>query len=181
VLQHAPTLEVYHRPASVTAARVFSDPPMNLVDGVVTDGAPDGVPGDVPGEVPGKVIDLAGEIRVPIAGGGAGGHLAGLPAGPYCFGIRASDCRLDQAGAGDVAVRARVELSEISGSETFVYLRVAGSSSPFIVQHDGVVHYQLDDELTFYLDPDRLLAFGPAGDQLVMASYHAGRAANASR
>jgi glycerol transport system ATP-binding protein len=160
VLQHAPTLDVYHRPASVTAARVFSDPPMNLIDGVVTDGA----------------IVLAGDIRVPIAGGGAGGHLAALPAGPAWFGIRASDCRLSAAGAGGVAVRARVELSEISGSETFVYLRGAGSEARFIVQQDGVFHHQLDDELTFYLDPDRLLAFAAGGEQRLLASYRTERA-----
>jgi len=172
VLQHAPTLEVYHRPASVTAARVFSDPPMNIIEGVVRDGA----------------IEIAGDIRIPIPrGGGAapGAHLAELAEGPYCFGIRASDCRLHQAPAGNVAVRACVELSEISGSETFVYLRGAAQPSgesagnghkpvQFIVQQDGVFHHQLDDELTFYLDPDRLLAFRRDGDQALVASYHTG-------
>jgi hypothetical protein len=58
-----------------------------------------------------------------------------------------------------------------------VYLRGAGSNVQFIVQQDGVFHHQLDDELTFYLDPDRLLAFGAAGDQPLMASYHPDHAA----
>jgi hypothetical protein len=40
------------------------------------------------------------------------------------------------------------------------------------VQVGGVFHHQLDDELTFYLDPDRLLAFGATGEQPLMASYH---------
>jgi glycerol transport system ATP-binding protein len=67
-------------------------------------------------------------------------------------------------------VRAEVELSEISGSETFVYLRHGGM--PFIVQENGVFHHELGAELTFYLDPERLLAFRPdgAGGALV-ASY----------
>jgi len=165
MLQHAPALEVYHRPASVTAARVFSDPPMNIVDGVVKGGA----------------IELADAIRIPLPrarGEGeptrpaaSGGHLAGLDDGPYRFGIRASDCRL-HPGDGAVAVRARVELSEISGSETFVYLRGAEQPSQFIVQQDGVFHHRLDDELVFYLDPDRLLAFRADGDQPLVASYH---------
>jgi glycerol transport system ATP-binding protein len=169
VLQHAAALDVYHRPASVTAARVFSDPPMNLIDGVVDGGA----------------IELADRIRIPLgtqrspsagsayraSGGAVGAHLAGLADGAYRFGIRASDCRL-HGGDGDVAVKARVELSEISGSETFVYLRGTQEAAPFIVQQDGVFHHQLDDELTFYLDPDRLLAFAPGGDQLLVASYH---------
>jgi glycerol transport system ATP-binding protein len=166
VLQHAPTLEVYHRPASVTAARVFSDPPMNIVDGVVRDGA----------------IEI-GEIRITLgarragsdsayrsSGAAIGAHLAALPDRGYRFGIRASDCRLHGGPDGAVAVRARVELSEINGSETFVYLR-AVQGSQFVVQQDGVFHHQLDDELTFYLDPDRLLAFDRDDERLV-ASYH---------
>jgi glycerol transport system ATP-binding protein len=170
VLQHAPTLGVYHRPASVAAARVFSDPPMNLVDGAVRDGA----------------IEIA-ELRIPIgalragttsayraSGAAVGAHLAGLPDGPYCFGIRASDCRLHGTGQDSVAVRARVELREINGSETFVYLRGAHDGAQFIVQQDGVYHHRLDDELTFYLDPDRLLAFERSGDQRLVASYHHG-------
>ncbi len=160
VLQHAPALEVYHRPASVTAAWKLSDPPKNILDGVVAGGA----------------IVLAGAIRIPI--GVAGAHLAGLTDGAYRFGIRASDCRL-HGGAGDVAVTARVELSEISGSETFVYLRGSDAAAQLIVQQDGIFHYQLDEELTIYLDPDRLLAFGPDGDQPLVASYHAAAAAAA--
>ncbi len=164
VLQHAPALEVYHRPASVTAARVLSDPPMNLVDGAVTAGA----------------IALAEQIRIPLgtpragasdADVAPGAHLAGLPEGAYRFGIRASDCRLVRA-EGDVAIHARVELSEISGSETFVYVRGTEAPVQFVVQQDGVFHHHLDDELTFYVDPDRLLAFAPGGDQPLVASYH---------
>jgi glycerol transport system ATP-binding protein len=153
VLQHAPALEVYHRPASVVAAEVASDPPMNIVDGVVRGGA----------------IELAGAIHVPLAGPGRGRHLAGLGDGAYRFGIRASDCRLGAAPDGHVAVPARVELSEISGSETFIHLRTGGSR--FVVQHDGVLHHQLDDELTFFVDPDRLLAFGADGPAPLVASY----------
>jgi glycerol transport system ATP-binding protein len=160
VLQHAPALEVYHRPASVVAAGVASDPPMNIVDGVVRDGA----------------IELAGAIRIPLAAPpGAGRHLAALGDGEYRFGIRASDCRLGHAPDGHVAVKARVELSEISGSETFIHLRASAANARFIVQHDGVLHHQLDDELTFFVDPDRLLAFGKAGPQPLVASYHPAR------
>jgi glycerol transport system ATP-binding protein len=165
VLQHAPTLEVYHRPATVTAARVFSDPPMNIVDGVARGGA----------------IEIGDDLRVAIGSPGAvyrssgaagGAHLAALPDGAYCFGIRASDCHLHKVSEAHAGVRARVELSEISGSETFVYLRDTGHGAQFIVQQDGVFHHQLDDELTFYLDPDRLLAFERDGDQQLVASYH---------
>jgi len=156
VLQHAPALEVYHRPASVVAAGVASDPPMNIIDGVVAGGE----------------IVLAGEIRIPRPAGGPGRHLAALGDGAYRFGIRASDCRLGSAPAGHVALRARVELGEISGSETFVHVRGGAAQTRLIVQHDGVVHYQLEDELTVFIDPDRLIAFRSDGDLALVAFYH---------
>ncbi|HEX7842386.1 MAG TPA: ABC transporter ATP-binding protein [Kofleriaceae bacterium] len=150
VLQHAATLDVYHRPATVAAARVFSDPAMNLIDGVVRGGA----------------IELAGASDPT-----ASAHLAKLADGTYRFGIRASDCRIHPR-PGDIAVPARVELSELSGSETFVYLRGTRDPVQLIVQQDGVYHHQLDDELTCYLDPARLLAFRSGDEQALVASYH---------
>jgi glycerol transport system ATP-binding protein len=156
VLQHAPTLDVYHRPATTTAARVFSDPPMNLL----------------PGAVEGGELVMSGGLRIPAA---PHRHLAGLAEGRYRFGIRASDCRLTRGKDSDVAVPGRVELSEISGSETFVYLRGSAAGELLVVQQDGVFHHHLEDELTVYLDPRRLLAFAEAGadggDEPLVASY----------
>jgi len=147
VLQHAPTLEVYHRPASAAAALVFSDPPMSLFDVTVAGGAA-----------------KRGELELPLPG-----HLQGLAEGSYRFGIRASDCRLHPR-AGLVPVGAEVELSEISGSETFVYLR--HHDLPFIVQEDGVFHHELGAQLTFYIDPEKLLAFRPEAEGgALVASY----------
>ena len=148
VLQHAPTLEVYHRPASAAAAVVFSDPPMSLFDVTVQGGA--------------AKLERGLEIPLPA-------HLRGLAEGSYRFGIRASDCRL-RPHDGSIPVPSEVELSEISGSETFVYLR--HGELPFIVQENGVFHHELGAALTFYIDPERLLAFRPdsAGGALV-ASY----------
>ncbi len=148
VLQYAPTLEVHHRPASATAALVFSDPPISLFEVAVR----------------GDTATLGSELRIPLPA-----HLRGLGDGTYRFGIRASDCSLHPR-EGLIPVRAEVELNEISGSETLVYLR--HGDVPFIVQEAGVFHHELHAELTFHLDPERLLAFQPdrAGGALV-ASY----------
>ncbi len=164
VLQHAPALDVYHRPASVTAARVVSDPPMNLLDGQVAGGA----------------LTLSGGLKIALD---AHPHLRGLADGAYRFGIRASDCRLAPVHGDEVAVDGKVELSEISGSETFVYLKAKGGgkggkggddgAAPLIVQQDGVYHHGLEEQLTIYLDPRRLLAFSTAGAQPLVASYQA--------
>jgi glycerol transport system ATP-binding protein len=154
LLQHAPTLQVYHRPATVAAARVFSDPPMNILTGKIRSGE----------------LTLEGASRLPLDGHS---HLAALGDGDYQLGIRASDCRLAPLTGRELAVAAHVELSELTGSETFLYLRSALSAQHLIVQLDGVYHHQLDQELTCYLDPARLLAFTAGGEQALVASYHA--------
>jgi glycerol transport system ATP-binding protein len=146
-LQHAPTLDVYHRPSSAAAALVFSDPPMSLFEAAVQGGA----------------AALGGEVRIPLPA-----HLRGLGDGTYRLGIRASDCGLSPRD-GLIPVRGEVELNEISGSETLVYLR--HGDVPFIVQVSGVYHHEQDAALTFYLDPARLLAFGPDGAGALVASY----------
>jgi glycerol transport system ATP-binding protein len=153
VLQHAPVLDVYHRPASATAARLFSDPPMNLlaVD-VQADGA-----------------HLPGGVVMPLRG-----HLAGLRPGRHGFGVRAGDCTVRAVGAdagaagapagnrdGTVALRGEVELAEISGSETFLYLRIPGrpDDEPFIVRRSGVFQHEMGQALSVEIDAARILAF----------------------
>jgi glycerol transport system ATP-binding protein len=160
VLQHAPALEVYHRPANATAARLLGDPPMNLlaVD-VRADGA-----------------HLPGGVVMPLRG-----HLAGLQPGRHGFGVRAGDCTVralpagadagagpgasagpgDGPGDGTVALRGVVELAEISGSETFLYLRLPGQADdePFIVRRPGVFHHELGQVLSVEIATGRILAF----------------------
>jgi glycerol transport system ATP-binding protein len=155
VLQCAPALEVYHRPANVTAARVFSDPPMNVFRVTVHE----------------RTAALSPDVQIPLSG-----HLQALQDGVYWLGVRASDCSLRRQHDRALAVRATVELNEISGSQTFVYLRHHDAS--FIVEEDGVFHHDLDETLTFHIDPDRLLAFRcdqdppPREDAIaLMASY----------
>ncbi len=156
VLQHAPVLEVYHRPASVTVARLFSDPPMNVLEVEVTSGQ----------------ARLPGGVSMHLTG-----HLAGLGDGRYSLGLRASDCTLAPAngpGAQDaVVLRGEVELVEISGSETFVYLRLPGQpdDAPFIVRQPGVLHHELGQAVHVHLDPTHILAFSTGTDGKLVASY----------
>lgn len=157
VAQSAPALEVYHRPASLRAARVFSDPPMNFFSARITGGTArilsDGDPtGDPDGE---------GEPVV-------ASHLAALPDGQYRLAIRASDCTLKAPDRRHVELPGTVELVEISGSETFVHLRTRFAR--FIVREEGVCRHPLGQETTLFIDPARLLAFDEDSETLA-ASY----------
>ncbi len=56
---------------------------------------------------------------------------------------------------------ASVELSEISGSETFIH--VHNGDLHWVVQQEGVHEYALHQSVEVFLDPARLYAFDTAG------------------
>ena len=151
VLQHGPTLDVYLTPANLRVGEVFSDPPMNMVDGVMQDGE----------------LLLGEDIRFP-----AGAHLRELAPGRYHFGIRANHLSMQRSREQDVALPARVDLAEVNGSETFVH--VHHGSLSWVVQEEGVHVFGVGSEATVYLEPHRLYAFDPEG-ALRAAPPHPGR------
>jgi len=135
LLQAGPAHEVFARPASEEVARIFNDPPMNLLDGAVSDGE----------------LILPGGIRKPTAG-----HLASLRPGRYRFGIRAGDIRVGGAG-----VPVRMELAEISGSVT--YLHVSLDGAPLVIQQAGVHSHALGETIVADVDATALYAFAEDG------------------
>ena len=139
VLQAGPTAQVYHHPASEAVAEVFSDPPMNLVSV----------------EVKGGMARFPQGLELPLTG-----HLGTLEDGSYRFGIRALHLAL-RPKPGLPSLPARVELADISGSETFVH--VHAEALDWVVQEEGVHEHGLGEKVTVYLDPTRLYAFGPDG------------------
>ncbi len=157
VLQIGEMVDVYRNPASVRVGEVFSDPPINLIAGRIAGGE----------------VQFGGEMRA-----GRPVHFAGLADGAYRFGVRAHHVDLAPAGPGAVSLSGTVELSEISGAETFVHVRHNGLN---LVSHEEGVHsFRLGEPVTVYVDPDRLYAFdaadrlaasphGPAGAAPVLA------------
>jgi glycerol transport system ATP-binding protein len=140
VLQAGPTLDVYHRPGSTRVAETFSDPAMNMIDVNVRDG--------VARSRSGFVMQLDGP-------------LAALTPGRYRLGIRANHLSLQQRSPDDIAIEAKVDLAEISGSETFVHLR--HNNLDWVVQEEGVHVIARGAEITFFLDPAKVYVFGDTG------------------
>ena len=139
-LQVGPTLEVYHRPASVRVGEVFSDPPMNLIAGRVEDGN----------------LRLDGDIIVPRVG-----HLADLAAGSYRFGVRANHLFVVREAPDLVSFDATVELAEISGSETFIHASRGGFS--WVVQEEGVHSFSLKQSVRVFLNTRDIFVFDEDG------------------
>jgi glycerol transport system ATP-binding protein len=137
LLQYGPTAEVFHRPASIRVARAFSDPPMNLV---AAERRETGV--TLPG---GVALDLL---------------LPATPSPALTVGIRAGALRV-QGRDGDLSLPGKVELAEISGSDTF--LHVETPIGELVAQLTGVHQFTLGEPVTLHLDPRQAYVFDALG------------------
>ena len=142
LLHYGPTAEVFHAPQSLRVARAFSDPPMNLLAGTAT----------------GQGVRLTGgpllSMMVPTEAQGA-----------VTVGLRASALNVG-AGEGDIALPGKVELAEISGSDTFVHVETPVGE--LVAQLTGVHRFELGAPITLYFTAAEAYVFD-AGDRLAVA------------
>ncbi len=142
VLQMGTPADVFDRPAFMQVAAVVNDPPMNFISGRK---GPD-------------TIDLAGGIQIRLPP-----HLSTLSEGDYWFGIRASELRV-----GGDCVNCRVTFSEVSGSETFLYVdTLAGALT---LQVEGVHIHTLGANIGVDIPAERLFAFDTGGQRPLVGS-----------
>ena len=141
LLQYGPTAEAFHRPRSIRVARAFSDPPMNLI----------------PGDASATGVTLSGGIELTLA-------LPATRSPVLTVGIRAGALRV-RPRDGDVALAGRVELAEISGSDTFVH--VDSRIGPLVAQLTGVHTFNLGEPVTLHLDPQHAYVFDQTGALLL--------------
>ena len=135
LLQTGSAQNVYARPATTTVARIFSDPPMNLLPGSLDDSA----------------LRLAGDVRLPRPR-----HLDALAPGAYVFGVHPGNVTLDASGAA-----AEVELAEISGSETFLHVR--RGEMRLVAHLSGIHGHAFGEKVQIALEGDKLFAFTAEG------------------
>ena len=135
LLQSGPAQQVYANPANVDVARIFSDPPMNLMSGTLDAGE----------------ILINHAVRLPRPG-----HFNRLQNGNYTFGIHPCDLSLTSRGIG-----MRVDLAEINGSET--YLHVSRDNADLVLHLAGVHGYNPGDHVETAINGSRLFAFAADG------------------
>ena len=139
VLQTGRTLDVYNAPATVDVAAVFNDPPMNML---TSDVSADGI-----AHLP---IGIDVPLRRPMTHTGA------------CrIGIRPGHLRLAPRTPHAVAVPCRLELAELSGSETYLHLHTRQGGIDLVAQLQGVHQIGLGTSLDVFVDPEELFVFGP--------------------
>ncbi|KFB10161.1 ABC transporter ATP-binding protein [Nitratireductor basaltis] len=139
VTQFGPTVDVFRKPTDLLTARTFSDPPLNTVEVVKKAGHFKLAEGD--------------ELAVPDA-------YAGLKDGRYIIGFQPHHLRLKQAGAPN-SLRARVTVTEITGSESFIHVDYAGNR--WVMLEEGVHRLELDDTVGIEIETRHLLVFDTDG------------------
>jgi glycerol transport system ATP-binding protein len=144
LLQYGPTAEVFHKPASLRVARAFSDPPMNLL----------------PASGRGASVELRPGLSLDLSA-----------QGPVTVGLRANALRVG-AQPGDIELRGRVELAEISGSDTFVH--VHSEVGELVAQLSGVHYFELGASLSLFFRAAEAYVFDAAG-ALAIAPERRGR------
>ena len=146
LLQYGPTAEVFHKPKSLRVARAFSDPPMNLLAASAQSG--------------GLCLDNGPALAL---------NLPASASPRLTLGLRSSALRVN-AGQGDAKLAGKVELVEISGSDTFVHVSTAAGE--LVAQLTGVHYFALGAAITLYFNAAQAYVFDTAG--LLLASPQRG-------
>ena len=134
--------EVFEAPATLEAAQVVNDPPINLVP---------------------LRVNGAAELG-PFGRQDLGSLTQGLAPGEYRLGLRAGD--LSPGGPH----RARVILSEVSGSETVTHLDFQGL--PLVMHEKSVVTHALGEEIAVGADLRHGFIFAPDGNLIRRGTIH---------
>ena len=135
VAQVGPTSEIYAAPATLAAARIFSDPPINVLEVEIADGT-----------VSGGGLRWADRSRAP---------------GRYHFAIRPHHVLPAPTGPADVALDGRIAVTELSGSESSAHFEMQGR--PWVSLAHGVHPYRIGETHRFHMDPRRGFLFPADG------------------
>lgn len=148
ITQFAPTPIVYRQPVDATTARVFSDPPMNFLTIRKT----------------GDTLQFGdGQATA------ATGQFATLVDGEYTAGFRPNHLALERQGENALAFTGTLNVTEITGSETFIHLDHHGENWVGLVH--GVTDLTIGAGLDVFLDPKHVYIFALDGTSLAPASY----------
>lgn len=135
LLQFGRAARVYAEPATAHVSSVFSDPPMNIIEGELTSD-----------EL--RIGDLLCVERPQ--------SLSELASGRCMFGLRPAHLRLG-SNTGGHSINATIDVTEISGSDTYVHCEVAGQ--PWVAVETGVHEYELGAPIDLQFDMDKLFVF----------------------
>ncbi len=140
VTQFGPTIEVFRKPKDLVTAKTFADPPLNTIV-LAKKGAHFQLDGGV-------------DLPVPV-------ELTGIADGAYTIGFQPHHLSLERAHGACVPVNAKVSVTEITGSESFVHLFFADVR--WVMLTHGVRVFEPDETVQVFIDPRHMLVFDATG------------------
>ncbi len=148
IIQSGPVNDVYSMPDSIESAELFSEPPINIIEGVVDDGKVSFGNG--------VTFNFNQELRK-------------ISSGRFKFGIRPHHLSLSQSNTDDIVLNVKVDVAEISGSETFLHMY--DKHSHMVAQLSGVHVFRPDEGVKVYLPLHKLFVFDMEG-KMIQAPDH---------
>ncbi|MFB4266045.1 ABC transporter ATP-binding protein [Nonomuraea sp. GTA35] len=129
---------MYAHPPTLAVAATLSDPPLNLLPGVVRDG---------------RIEVLGTSFPAPRA------HSTGRT---VMLGIRPHQVTIERNGPGALELPAEIRLAEVTGSATFLHLLLQGGRH--LVAHlPGTQLFTPGESTVAYVDPAHVFVFDEAG------------------
>ncbi len=140
VAQFGKTGEVFKSPCNLIAARAFSDPPLNTASVCLKN----------------NMLVLEGHddlLRAPAPE---------LVEGNYTIGLRPHHVRLDSRGPGDIELRVKVVINEVTGSESYIHFQLLDQTWVALVH--GVQDIVPGNSISCFVDPKEFYYFHPRGE-----------------
>lgn len=153
LIQTGKALEIYQAPKSIAAAVAMADPPINLLSSTVD----------------GKTANFGPEsfkFSRP--------ELDGSSLGEITLGIQPGKITLESQGSKSVAFKCQVQLAEVTGSSTFVHVKLE-SGDEVVIEVEGTENFALDKKLTAYFDPADLYGFNSTTGKSIFAPIGKGK------
>ncbi|MEX0964855.1 MAG: ABC transporter ATP-binding protein [Pseudohongiellaceae bacterium] len=133
--QFGPTLDLYRRPFSLRAAKIFSDPPLNTA----------------------RLDCDAGRLTFAQGGQLLGAAGAQLADGSYTLAVRPHHLSLERTAAEELEVGGSVSVTELTGSETFVHFSM--QSNPWVALLHEVQDFTVASSVNFFIKPQHVFLF----------------------
>lgn len=141
ITQFGPTIEVFRQPNDLITARTFADPPLNTISLDKT----------------GSDFLLDDGVRLPVPA-----ELGGIPDANYTVAFQPHHLSLKRTSKSAVAVPAKVLVTEITGSESFVHLSFADAR--WVMLAHGIKIFEPDEMVEVFIDPRHIMVFDGHGN-----------------
>jgi glycerol transport system ATP-binding protein len=137
--------DMYAQPPTLAVAATLSDPPLNLLPGLVRDG---------------RIECLGTSFPAPKA------HASGRQ---VVLAVRPHQVRIERSGPEALEFPAEIRLAEVTGSSTFLHLMLSDRRH-MVAQLTGTQLFTPGERAVAYVDPAHIFVFDEVGGRLLATS-----------